>query len=102
MHTNPHEPPELIEKEDALKPDSGISHTETVSTPPNTGHLKVDKKKAVVLSPQPTSDPNDPLNWPKWLKVRFHSVIFLRESTKQFRSVDYFDPGRVRSHADAI
>lgn len=101
MHTSPHEP-ELVEKGDALKPNSGISHVETVSMSPNNDHLKVDKKKAVVLSPQPTSDPNDPLNWPKWLKVRFHSVSFRREFVKQFLAVDYFDPGRVRSHADAI
>ena len=32
------------------------------------GRLKVDPKTGAVLSPQPTDDPNDPLNFPQWLK----------------------------------
>ena len=31
-------------------------------------HLLYDKKTGVVLSPQPSKDPNDPLNWPMWFK----------------------------------
>ncbi|EXJ93267.1 hypothetical protein A1O1_01659 [Capronia coronata CBS 617.96] len=31
--------------------------------------VRGDGDTAVVLFPEPTSDPNDPLNWPKWLKV---------------------------------
>jgi hypothetical protein len=30
--------------------------------------LKADPETGVVLSPQPTDDPNDPLNWPQWAK----------------------------------
>ena len=30
--------------------------------------MKIDKKTGLILSPQPTDDVNDPLNWPPWLK----------------------------------
>ena len=39
-----------------------------VETTPDGRPLKYDKKTGVLLSPQPTDDPNDPLNWPAWLK----------------------------------
>lgn len=32
------------------------------------------KNSHIVLVPQPTDDPNDPLNWPKWKK---HTVFFV-------------------------
>ncbi len=36
--------------------------------PENTAHLKKGKGKDadIVLIPQPSHDPNDPLNWPIW------------------------------------
>lgn len=32
------------------------------------------KNSHIVLVPQPSDDPNDPLNWPKWKK---HTVFFV-------------------------
>lgn len=45
----------------------GTSQLEDV-TPANTVHLKKasGKHSSIVLIPQPSSDPNDPLNWPLW------------------------------------
>ncbi|KAL8878277.1 MAG: hypothetical protein Q9198_003872 [Flavoplaca austrocitrina] len=39
--------------------------------------LKYDKSNAIILVPQPTDDPNDPLNWPLWKR----DVILLILST---------------------
>lgn len=33
--------------------------------------LKYDKTGTIVLIPQPSDDPNDPLNWPRWRKEIF-------------------------------
>jgi hypothetical protein len=33
--------------------------------------LKYDKSGTIVLVPQPSDDPNDPLNWPRWRKEMF-------------------------------
>ncbi|KAK4947834.1 hypothetical protein LTR10_013342 [Elasticomyces elasticus] len=33
--------------------------------------LKYDKTGTIVLIPQPSDDPNDPLNWPRWRKELF-------------------------------
>ena len=46
-------------------PTRGLQHVEGT---PDGRPLKYDKKTGVLLSPQPTDDPNDPLNWPTWLK----------------------------------
>ncbi|KAL8677780.1 MAG: hypothetical protein Q9186_005813, partial [Xanthomendoza sp. 1 TL-2023] len=32
----------------------------------NANHVKYDKTKTIILVPQPSDDPNDPLNWPLW------------------------------------
>src|SRR5579859_4533806 len=50
--------------------------------PPLTQDSQSLKKKSgsddVVLIPQPTNDPNDPHNWPRWKKnMAFVSVSFL-------------------------
>ncbi|KAK7924610.1 hypothetical protein PG985_006664 [Apiospora marii] len=37
----------------------------TVTTAPETRGLKCDKN-GIILHPQPSDDPNDPLNWPLW------------------------------------
>ncbi|CAH0019832.1 unnamed protein product [Clonostachys rhizophaga] len=37
--------------------------------PPGTVRLEANKdSKTLILQPQPTDDPNDPLNWPQWRK----------------------------------
>ena len=33
--------------------------------------LKHDKSGTIILVPQPSGDPNDPLNWPRWRKEMF-------------------------------
>ena len=33
--------------------------------------LKYDKSGTIVLISQPSDDPNDPLNWPRWRKEMF-------------------------------
>jgi MFS family permease len=38
-------------------------------------HLKDVKNSDVVLVPQPSNDPNDPLNWPVWKKVAAFSAV---------------------------
>ena len=61
--------PNVVETKVALAEDSYFTHAEDTSFAEAHGELKVDKASGVVLSPQPTNDPNDPLNWPVWLKV---------------------------------
>lgn len=39
--------------------------------------LKMDHPRSIVLSPQPTDDPNDPLNWPAWAKWLMLCVVAL-------------------------
>jgi hypothetical protein len=41
-------------------------------------HLKNKGNSDIVLIPQPTDDPNDPLNWPRWKKwFAFISMLLL-------------------------
>jgi hypothetical protein len=49
---------------------ASISHVEesTKGSQLQETHPQVDKKTGAILSPQPTDDPNDPLNWPQWAK----------------------------------
>jgi hypothetical protein len=48
---------------------ASTSHIEsTKGSPFPEVQLKVDMKTGATLSPQPTDDPNDPLNWPQWAK----------------------------------
>ena len=35
------------------------------------------KNKHLILIPQPSSDPNDPLNWPRWKKDAVFMVVFI-------------------------
>ncbi|KAF2206067.1 MFS transporter-like protein [Delitschia confertaspora ATCC 74209] len=37
-------------------------------------NLKYDATGKILLVPQPSDDPNDPLNWPKWKR---HSIVFI-------------------------
>lgn len=52
---------------------SGLEHVPGTAqlednTLESTAHLKkgIGKDNEIVLIPQPSSDPNDPLNWPLW------------------------------------
>jgi len=50
--------------------DSSSDHDPTM-WPPGTVRIEDihrSKGKDIILSPQPTDDPNDPLNWPRWRK----------------------------------
>lgn len=40
-----------------------------------TNRLKHSKDGKIVLSPQPSDDPNDPLNWPKWRRDTSFALI---------------------------
>ena len=35
------------------------------------------KNAHIILSPQPSEDPNDPLNWPKWRKELIIAILSL-------------------------
>jgi hypothetical protein len=41
-------------------------------------------KKGVVLIPQPTEDPDDPLNWPRWKKSLILLVIAVNACTADY------------------
>lgn len=43
----------------------------------NAANLKhgTGKDAHIVLSPQPSNDPNDPLNWPRWKKEMIIAVL---------------------------
>lgn len=46
----------------------------------NTSHILkhgTGKNAHIVLVPQPSDDPNDPLNWPKWKKDAAYAVVFI-------------------------
>ena len=47
---------------DAAIPENGIVNGQL---------LKYDKSGKTILVPQPSDDPNDPLNWPRWRKELF-------------------------------
>ena len=51
--------------------DQSAAHSEGV-----TSHLKhaTGKDSNIILSPQPSEDPNDPLNWPRWKK---NTVLYI-------------------------
>lgn len=40
-----------------------FAHDDDTAFPPGTIRLETKHNNEIVLSPQPTSDPNDPLNW---------------------------------------
>ena len=35
------------------------------------------KNEHIVLVPQPSNDPNDPLNWPKWKKHMVRNLLLI-------------------------
>ncbi|KAF9692399.1 hypothetical protein EKO04_009460 [Ascochyta lentis] len=39
------------------------------------GHLKYDKTGKILLVPQPSDDPNDPLNWPLWRRDLIVAIL---------------------------
>ncbi|EXJ65485.1 hypothetical protein A1O7_01826 [Cladophialophora yegresii CBS 114405] len=47
-------------------------HTELLE---NAQHLKKDKTGRFILVPQPSNDPNDPLNWPLWQRDVILSIL---------------------------
>lgn len=53
--------------------DQQAAHSEAT-----TGRLKhgTGKNSNIVLAPQPSEDPNDPLTWPQWRKYVVISIIF--------------------------
>ncbi|KAF9773848.1 hypothetical protein IL306_008255 [Fusarium sp. DS 682] len=52
--------------------EKGLSSSlEEEVAPENHANLKHDPTGKIVLVPQPTDDPNDPLNWPRWKKEMF-------------------------------
>lgn len=50
------------------------AHSEAI-----TGRLKhgTGRDKHIVLSPQPSEDPNDPLNWPRYKKEVYTAILCL-------------------------
>ncbi|RVX72329.1 hypothetical protein B0A52_04534 [Exophiala mesophila] len=38
-------------------------------------HLKKDKTGRIILNPQPSADPNDPLNWPLWQRDSILAIL---------------------------
>lgn len=62
---------ETISSNDPEKAQSGnITYTGDASKElqNNRNKLKIDPQTGFILYPQPTDDPNDPLNWPQWAK----------------------------------
>ncbi|KAJ9606177.1 hypothetical protein H2200_009138 [Cladophialophora chaetospira] len=47
-------------------------HTELLE---NARHLKKDKSGRIILVPQPSDDPNDPLNWPLWQRDAILAIL---------------------------
>ncbi|PHH90807.1 hypothetical protein CDD83_2606 [Cordyceps sp. RAO-2017] len=65
--------------------------------------------KALILVPAPTSDPNDPLNWPQWLKYYIAALLCLAMAMCNFlaagptiaivqTALDFF-PGAAADHS---
>ncbi|KAH7200532.1 major facilitator superfamily domain-containing protein [Fusarium oxysporum] len=57
--------------------EKGISSSLEDSTEKNHASLKHDPTGKIVLVPQPSDDPNDPLNWPRWKKEMFTVSIII-------------------------
>ncbi|KAH6980186.1 major facilitator superfamily domain-containing protein [Fusarium venenatum] len=53
------------------------SFEEATTTTGNHANLKHDPTGKIVLVPQPSDDPNDPLNWPAWRKHMFTVSIII-------------------------
>lgn len=49
----------------------------TSSSGANTGDLKHSKDGKFVLNPQPSDDPNDPLNWPLWQRDGCYALLLM-------------------------
>lgn len=63
--------------ENHLKHDLGL---------PDSTHLKTAPDGHTVLIPQPTDDPNDPLNWPEWKKWATLAVISIASINADYGS----------------
>ncbi|EXL90770.1 hypothetical protein FOIG_15978 [Fusarium odoratissimum NRRL 54006] len=57
--------------------EKGVSSNLEDSTDKNHASLKHDPTGKIVLVPQPSDDPNDPLNWPRWKKEMFTVSIII-------------------------
>ncbi|KAF5584212.1 transporter HOL1 [Fusarium subglutinans] len=57
--------------------EKGVSSSLEASTEKNHASLKHDPTGKIVLVPQPSDDPNDPLNWPRWKKEMFTVSIIV-------------------------
>jgi MFS family permease len=57
--------------------EKGVSSSLEDSTEKNHASLKHDPTGKIVLVPQPSDDPNDPLNWPRWKKEMFTVSIII-------------------------
>ncbi|KAJ4146802.1 hypothetical protein NW765_016726 [Fusarium oxysporum] len=57
--------------------EKGVSSSVEDSTEKNHASLKHDPTGKIVLVPQPSDDPNDPLNWPRWKKEMFTVSIII-------------------------
>lgn len=67
----------LEDKHDSPVPGTSILNEKGTRSEEDTSGLKHDKGKAshIVLVPQPSNDPNDPLNWPQLKKLTLVCVI---------------------------
>lgn len=50
------------------------NHSTDELFPPGTNRIETSSGTGIVLSPAPSADPNQPLNWPKWRKT-LHMVL---------------------------
>lgn len=57
--------------------EKGVSSSGLEDAPENHVNLKHDPTGKIVLVPQPSDDPNDPLNWPRWKKEMFSVSIVI-------------------------
>ena len=63
----PHVPGTVVLDDDV---DRNVDHQQTISLKHGTG-----SDAHIVLNPQPSEDPNDPLNWPMWKKEMVVYII---------------------------
>ncbi|SCV34322.1 related to transporter protein HOL1 [Fusarium fujikuroi] len=57
--------------------EKGISSSLETAPEKDHSNLKHDSTGKIVLVPQPSDDPNDPLNWPRWKKEMFTVSIIV-------------------------
>ncbi|OQU96072.1 hypothetical protein CLAIMM_02208 [Cladophialophora immunda] len=69
------------------KIEAEVSHNEGDSSPLPKPHLLKTNKKGLVLVPQPTDDPQDPLNWPRSKKVVTLALVSLVSFSTSLQAV---------------